>query len=158
MNKLQMHLQLRPSMRLRHAVMIAFALFATACGSDTLTGPEDFEMAHMRWSQRGPESYTITVNFSCYCSIPAGPVDVTVRDGVVTSRRYVASGAEVSAANAQAFPSVDELFDSVGAALRANKQPFELEFDAQWGYPSRVAIDNPALDAPATNVSNLRAQ
>lgn len=159
MNKLQMHLQLRPSMRLRHAVMIAFTLFATACGSDTLTGPEDFEMARMRWSQRGPESYTITVTYSCFCAVP-GPrmVDVTVRNGTVVTRRDVASGADIPAASARTFPSVDELFAQLDDVIRADEQPFELKFDARFGYPTRVALDNPTLDAPLTILSNLRAQ
>lgn len=59
--------------------MLAGSLIGS-CGSDQLTGPEDFEMARRRWAQHGPSSYTITVNYSCYCpmDIP-GPVDVPKR-------------------------------------------------------------------------------
>lgn len=137
---------------------MALLMFAGGCGSDQLTGPEDFATARMRWMQNGPSSYTITVNYSCYCPLDIpGPVDVTVRSGIVTSRRFVGLGTEVPASYADVFPSVDELFDEVQQALREHIRPHELKFDRTLGFPTRVAIGDPALDAPVTTTSNLRA-
>ncbi|MEO7363189.1 MAG: DUF6174 domain-containing protein [Gemmatimonadaceae bacterium] len=143
----------------RRTFLATIMIAVTACGSDELTGPDGLGVARARWADRGPSSYTITIQRSCEClRESSGPVEVTVRDGVVTSRRYTYDSSEVSSSYALLFPSVDELFRIVDNELRRGTKLFELKFDAKLGYPTRVAIDNPAVDGPVTSVSNLRAQ
>ena len=141
------------------AIGAVLLLNAVACGS-TATGPGiGLITARARWAQQAPAAYSMTMSRSCEC-LPemSGPVVVLVRNGVVESRRYVASGAEVSAAYAALFPTVDELFATIDAAVRSGVRPLAVQYDATLGYPTRVAIGDPAVDAPVTVISSLEAR
>ena len=79
---------------------------------------------------------------SCECTPEmTGPVRVVVENGVVLARRYTATGATVAAALANAFPSVEGLFDFIEDAQRQNAFRLEVSYDAALGYPTLIAVD-----------------
>jgi len=101
----------------------------------------------------------MTISNSCEC-LPgtSGPVVVTVRNGVVTSRRYVGTGAAVAASFAGAFPAVEGLFALVDAAVRSGTRPLDVRYHATFGYPTRIVMGDPAADGPVTSVSDFRSE
>jgi hypothetical protein len=85
-------------------------------------------------------------------------VTVVVRNGAVESRRYVSSGATVSAEYAQVFPAVEGLFTLIDDAIRNGTKPLTTQYHPTLGYPTRIALGDPAVDAPLYLVSNLTAR
>jgi hypothetical protein len=67
-------------------------------------------------------------------------VRIEVRDAVVQSRSYVATGAPVDAKWADLFPSIDGLFVTIEDAGRRAER-MDADYDGQLGYPRRVSID-----------------
>jgi len=136
--------------------MLAVLLSGGACNSGT--GPAgELASARSRWSRLAPPSYTMTVSRTCEC-LPemSGPVLVTVRNGVVESRQYVRSGAAVSDQYVAIFPGIDGLFAIIDDAVRNGTQPLKVEYDASLGYPTRIELGDPAVDAPVYIVSGLQ--
>lgn len=148
--------------RFRRSILVALGFAAlplgtSACGSDSLTGAEQFQLSRARWAERGPASYTVTISRSCEC-IATGPVDVVVRSGAVVSRRDSRTGVDVPANLVGAYPSVDEMFAAIASGLQTDPKIFDLQFDPVLGYPRRYSFGDPGLDAPVVIVSNFRAE
>lgn len=128
--------------RLVRAVAATMGMLAlVSCSS--LAGPRaDLAEARVRWSQRGPSSYVMTVVRSCECTpLMTGPVMVTVQNGVVVSRTYTSSGAAVTADYASLFPAVDGLFDSIATLHREDPYDIDVSYDAALGYPVSISVD-----------------
>jgi hypothetical protein len=129
-----------------------------ACGS--ATDPESaLDEARSRWAQRAPASYSVIVTRSCEC-LPgaAGSVLVSVRNGIVESRQYLWTGTAVAAVYANAFPAVEGLFSLIDEAVRNGTKPLEARYDASLGYPTRIALGDPAVDAPLYAMSEFRTK
>ena len=142
----------------RSAVLaVALALAGSGCREGP-TGPEaGLAAARARWARRGPGAYTITVFRLCLCPRETSePVAVTVRRGAATIRVYAGSGAPVPAQYADAFPTVDALFAMIEAGARAGTRPIQASYNASLGYPTRVAVGDPATDAPVYVANELR--
>lgn len=134
-------------------------LSAAACNSGSTAPTSQLAAARARWERVGPASYTYTIMRSCECTPEmSGPVSVSVRSGVVESRQYTPSGASVATQYADAFPAVEGLFALIDQAIRNGTKPLTVEYDPTLGYPTRIALGDPAVDAPLYVVSDLRAR
>jgi len=145
----------RVSVGVTLAAMIA-VLSAGACGNGTAPS-EELAAARSRWQRSGPASYTVTIRISCECTQEmAGPVVVTVRNGTVESRSYVPSGAAVSSQYVGSFPAVEGLFALIEKAMRDGTKPLVAHYHPSLGYPTRIELGDPAVDAPMYLVSDLQ--
>ncbi len=149
-------------MRLRtRSDLVVFATMLTLVGGGCRgpgTDPESSLMtSRARWARLAPPAYAFTLHISCEC-LPemSGPVRISVRDGAVESRQYVQSGAAVSAAYAESFPAIEGLFAKIEQAVRDGTRPLEVRYDATLGYPLRIVIGDPAVDAPVFTVSDFQ--
>jgi hypothetical protein len=135
------------------AAGVTMALSAGGCGAST-SPVAGHSAARARWERGAPASYTMTVSRSCEC-LPemSGPVAVVVRDGTVESRHYVRSGTAVTAEYAALFPTVEGLFALVDAAAREGVTPLEVRYDVALGFPTYIALGDPAIDSPVYTVS-----
>ena len=88
----------------------------------------------------------------------SGPVIVAVRNGIVESRQYTPSGTAVSAQYAELFPAVEGLFAIVADAIRNDTRSLSVQYDLTLGFPTRIALGDPAVDAPVYVMSDLRAR
>ena len=138
--------------------MVASALTGGACSSGTAPAGE-LEAAKSRWERSAPGSYTVTIARSCEC-LPemTGPVVVTVRNGVVDSRQYVRSGAAVTTSYVSLFPGVDGLFAIIEDAIQNGTRRLVARYHPTLGYPTRIELGDPAVDAPVYVVSDLEPQ
>lgn len=100
------------------------------------------------WTAEGPSDYALEVRRVCEC-LPeeSRPGRVTVENGVVLSRTYVATGEPVSEEYAWAYPSVEEAFDQIHLLLTPQDRPtlglfpdVEAEYDRLLGYPTEIRI------------------
>ena len=80
-----------------------------------------------------------------------------MRSKTVESRVYTSSGAAVSAQYAPVFPSVEELFAMIDAAIRRGAS-VQVKYDPTLGYPTRFAEGDPAVDAPLWVLSDFSAR
>jgi Family of unknown function (DUF6174) len=135
-----------PSSRIRTLAM-ALALGLGACKS-SVTGPvSELAAARARWSSVAPTTYSVVIARSCEClQAAAGPVLVTVRNGVAQSRQYTQTGAPVTGSLSERFPTVEGLFAVIDAAIRDRIQPMQVEYDPALGYPTRVFIGDTSAD------------
>ena len=138
---------------------LAWLVLVAACSSGS-TGPSDsLAAARARWARNAPTAYSYTIQRSCEClAESAGPVTVVVRNGTVESRQYVSSGASVTAEYAPIFPAVEGLFTIIDDAIKNGTKPLTTQYDPTLGYPTRIALGDPAVDAPLYLVSNLTAR
>ena len=144
------------------SLRLAVAVVLAAACTDSLAPVGEQASARLRWASRGPSAYTYTVERGCYCLTEAiGPVDVTVRAGVVESRRYTRTGADVPAQFAELFPNVEGLFARVDSARIRNAASLRVEYHPELGYPTRIDIDfveQMADDEIFWRASGLRAR
>jgi hypothetical protein len=145
--------------RARTSIAFAGLIVLAACGSSS-TGPADsLSAARARWARNAPTAYSYTIQRSCEClAETAGPVTVVVRNGAVESQQYVATGAAVSAQYAPIFPAVEGLFTIIDNAIKNGTKPLTTQYDPTLGYPTRIALGDPAVDAPLYLVSDLRVR
>ena len=145
--------------RARKTLALGWLALLAGCGANS-TGPADsLAAARARWERNGPSAYSYTIQRSCECTAEmAGPVTVVVRNGAVESRQYVSSGATVAAQYASSFPAVEGLFTLIDDAIRNGTRPLTTQYDPTLGYPTRIALGDPAVDAPLYLVSNLTAR
>ena len=140
------------------AAALVMVLGAAACGSSTAPS-DDLAAARSKWSRLGPPSYTMTIRVVCECTAEmAGPVVVEVKNGSVASRTYVPAGRPVSAEYFASFPTVEGLFALVENAIRADTKPLVAQYDSALGYPTRIELGDPAIDAPMYVVSDFQVR
>lgn len=147
-------------MRRRTFITTAVAAVALAIGGcrETTSPGESLAFARARWLARGVASYDMVLGKACEC-VPgtSGAVAISVRDGVVISRTYL-NDAPVPPEYAEAFPTVPELFEIIGAAVQAGTHPLDVRYDPVYGYPIRAGLGNVAADAPLYTISNFVAR
>jgi hypothetical protein len=74
---------------------------------------------------------------------------------VVVSRQYIPSGAAVTAQYADIFPTVEGLFTIIETAIANGTKPLSVAYHPTFGYPTRIALGDPAVDAPLYIVSDF---
>lgn len=112
-------------------------MIAAACHDVTAAAA-----ARAQWDANQPAAYAFTMQRLCFCPPDiTRPVVVTVRNGVVESRKYEDTGAEVAGQFTQLFPAVEGLFAIVDDAVTRKADTIDADYDQSRGFPVRVAID-----------------
>ena len=133
--------------------VLSLPVFAVAIfGVATCSGPTDvrtvYSDAQAWWAAEGPPDYALEVRRVCEC-LPeeSQPARITVEDGVVVSRAYVATGEPVPEAYAWAYPSVEEAFELIYFHLTPQERltpghfpDVEADYDPLLGYPTEIRI------------------
>lgn len=130
------------------ATLALVPLLGAAC-TVLSTGPlAGLDSARARWARGGPAAYSFTLARGCEC-LPemSGPVAIVVRNGTVTARHYVRSGAAVDSGHAASFPAIEGLFEIIEKEIRAGTKPLDVRYDAALGYPTRIVAGNVSVDA-----------
>lgn len=131
-----------PMPHLARALVLSTVAVTLAACRGTTAPDRELRAAQVLWNQRGPASYDITVSLSCECTNEmTGPVVVSVRDGLVTSRTYVSTGATVGLSYAEHFLTVEGLFRKIDDARSRNPASLEVRYDPAFGFPSLISID-----------------
>jgi hypothetical protein len=128
-------------------------------GCDSPTGPDRgvlvrTALAEARWLETRPARYVMEQGRGCECTPEmSGPVRARVEqmyyagplprypDEYIAEATYVATAEPVTAEYLPNFRTVPELFALIREAFAADAAVVVAEFDAQYGYPTLVAVD-----------------
>lgn len=131
----------------RRGSLLALAAVA-ACGDGTGPGGRDAlrlvgELA--KWQSERPSSYRYDFHRSCFClaSVTA-PVRLSVTGAAVTEVVSLATAPSWPYAvslDPQYYPTVEQLFEVIAEAIRADVYRLEVDYDEALGYPRRIVID-----------------
>ncbi len=141
-------------------VWLAVSVLAVLAGCST--GPdrdEAFLAAKARWASKNIASYEIVVRRTCFCATVES-VKVTVVNGQVTSRVFIATGDAVPANLVEYYPGVPGLFDIVEDGYD-RAASINVTFDPEYGFPSLTVIDyigNAIDDEVAISATGFAAQ
>ncbi|MEO8621581.1 MAG: DUF6174 domain-containing protein [bacterium] len=135
------------SMTRQSALGFTFALtLLGGCRDITGSTVAQLASARERWAANGPASYDFTISLSCFCATDAlRPVVVVVNNGVVQSRKYADTGADVSPPFSKAYSPIEELFGIVEDAQARNAAQLDVTYDPARGYPASIDIDYVAM-------------
>lgn len=122
--------------------LITLLLLALSCADPT--GNEvplsELEQNQERWAQHNISTYEYRLQRLCFCGF-VDPVDVTVRDGIITAVVVVDSQEELEPSMFEQFYTVDGLFQVVQDALDGEAHSIVATYDPEFGYPVDIAID-----------------
>lgn len=124
----------------RAAALVVVALVG-AC-SDPLDAERDaFRVARSRWERASVEDYAFDYQHFCFC----GPdelrqVRIMVYADEVSSATYVDTG-EPTQRPPGDLPTVDDLFEVIGGAIRRDAFSLTATYDEELGYPTGASID-----------------
>lgn len=129
--------------RLRPAALVAAAplLMGVACAKGPLDGERSsLAAAEARWKASGPRDYTFDIRRMCFCPfVPT--LRVVVRGSEPVSAVDATTGAPVDTALFRDLLTVDRVFAHLRDILDRRPAKFDVEYDAQLGYPRRADLD-----------------
>jgi hypothetical protein len=100
----------------------------------------DAESAQARWQRSGPDDYTFTVRYSCFCAT-YGAWRVDVEDGKVVGTRPLLDERPAGSRPNESRRPVDELLADAVRAEAGEAATIDAEYDPDTGVPTRVSID-----------------
>jgi hypothetical protein len=138
----------RPRARaLSRVLLVGAAVLLAACDgslspSQLRATRSELNVARRRWTAQGPARYRYRFQYLCFC--PASlvtPVEIEVRDGRVASVVDPTTGQPPPASPGRPTPTVEELFAVVEAALDADVDWLDVQYDIVLGYPAVIRVD-----------------
>jgi hypothetical protein len=138
---------------MRTLLLSMIGLIACSTPSLTLEG-------RTLWASKNLSSYTYTLQRSCFCPEEyTKAMRLEVRNGALTSVKYVDSAADVPAQMQPTVFKIEAFFDLIDSTL-ASGTVENLAFDATFGFPTQMNLDPipmAADDETAYSLSNLKA-
>jgi len=123
-----------------HLVTLLAVLYSCADPTGNPVPRTELEQNQERWAQQNISTYTYRFQRVCFCGL-VDPVDVTVRNGVITAVVVADSQEELDPSMFAQFYTVDGLFQVVQDALDGDAHSVVVAYHPQFGYPVDVAID-----------------
>jgi hypothetical protein len=124
----------------RHLITLLAVLYGCGDPTGNQVALSELEQSRERWAQQAISTYTYRVQRICFCAF-VDPVDVTVRDGHITSIVVTSSQEELDPSMFSQYYTVDGLFEVVRDALDRDAHSVVVAYDTEFGYPVDVAID-----------------
>ena len=97
--------------------------------------------AFERWQASGLRDYVVEQRRVCFCALPTGFVRLTVRDNRIVGGVDLATTQPVPPQALQSYQTVDEMFAWLRDVTGRNPARLAIDFDARFGYPSRIDLD-----------------
>jgi Family of unknown function (DUF6174) len=94
------------------------------------------------WTSKNFTSYTYTFQQSCFCPVEyLKAMRLEVRNGALTSAKYLDSGLEVPANFRPTTFKIEAFFDLIDSTQAKGGTVENLEFDPTFGYPTKMKLD-----------------
>ncbi len=94
-----------------------------------------------RWQAYGLKNYSIEQKRVCFCRFPHGFVRLTVEDNKITGGIDLTTNQPVPPETLQYYQTINELFAWIKEAQALNPVRLEIEYNARFGYPEKIAFD-----------------
>jgi hypothetical protein len=132
-----------PMRRTIVVTVLAAGLAAAGCNNPTESRLDTLDANRAKFTALIGANYTFVMQRSCFCVDEVRePALVTVRGGAIVGVTRVATGAPAAA---EGYKTVAELFDYLEHALQGrrsgNVAEVRVSFDAQYGYPNDIWVD-----------------
>jgi hypothetical protein len=133
-----------------NALIAVLGLSLLACGTSTEPANGAFvddrpatraalQQARGHWNSLGITDYQYAFQRSCFCAPDfRAPVRIEVRQGQVAEVASVETG---QARPTEGYPTVEDLFARLQAALDSGAENVQVAYDPGLGYPTRFFID-----------------
>ncbi|WP_293995312.1 DUF6174 domain-containing protein [Sphaerotilus sp.] len=102
--------------------------------------PHTFSVARQAWTSLALPAYRFTLATACFC-ITESEIEVTVRDGKVSSAVYVDTRTSVSPERLLALPTLTVLFDIGNDAYARHAAEVRFAPNARYGFLESIYID-----------------
>jgi hypothetical protein len=141
-------------------LMLAATVPVASCFSATQENVQvsDLEANRAKWQQAGIKNYRYTFQIGCFCTPDTVvPRSIEVRDGKVKSATR-ADGKTDSAEMKRVYGDMEYVFGLIERAEGAKSEKVAVNYDPQFGYPTRISIDYRATmqdDEVSYTVSNF---
>jgi hypothetical protein len=113
------------------------------------------------WTSKNLTSYSYTLQQSCFCPVEyTKAMRLELRDGALTSAKYVDSGLDVPANFRPKTFKIEAFFDLIDSTRAKGGTAENLEFDGTFGYPTQMNLDPIPLaadDEISYKLSDLKA-
>jgi hypothetical protein len=94
------------------------------------------------WNSKNLSSYSYTLQRLCFCLTDfTKAIKLEVRNGALTSVKYVDSGADVPDNIRPNIFKVESFFDLIDSTEAKGGKVDGLKFDATLGYPTQISLD-----------------
>jgi hypothetical protein len=127
------------------SLLFVIIILGSACGS---SADSELERNEKLWQSQNLTNYDFTMERQCFCPTDwRGPVNITVRNGKVTSVTYVSNGQTADTEKFGDVDTIEELFGIIRDAYEG-KNSFEqkaetvnVTYHPEKGYPLTILID-----------------
>jgi hypothetical protein len=101
-------------------------LVIAGCSDPLAPTANEMEANLMKWRSLGIGAYRYEYRVNCFCGGPGvEPVGIVVQDTSALA----------------SYPTIDDLFDVIAAAIEGKAHSIRAEYDTHYGYPTDVFID-----------------
>jgi hypothetical protein len=135
---------------LKGIAILLVAALATSCGGgSTDDAPQtdttaqrlaELQAQRSKWEASAAANYQYTFSLSCFCAF-AGPYQVTVQSGKVSSAVYQGEGGATVSSLYTPTSTLSDLFDIAAEAISSHAAVVSYEVDPQYGHITGLYID-----------------
>ena len=120
--------------------LISLHVCFAAC-EHSIADYSDIADPRARWQAYGFKNYSIEQKRICFCPPPHGFVRLTIKDDKIVDGMDLTTGRILSKEQWQYFQTVDELFEWIATTRAMNPARLDVEYNAIFGYPEKIAVD-----------------
>ena len=101
---------------------------------------QELEENRQIWRSQSSENYQYIYQQQCFCTPPSNtPLKVSVKNDKITEVINLTNNQTITAL---IFPkTIEELFNIIEQAIKRDADEILINYDASFGYPTRIAID-----------------
>ena len=147
-------------MNVQNRVIVGVALFMLLLFScSAYRQANELKQNQSLWMEQKASSYKYTFRHGCFCSPETtDPVFIEVRNGEQISITRPTK-TTLKPQGFEQYGTIEKLFELVQSTINSNPYELTVEYNRQYGYPSRISINpnkNVADDEDSYTVSNFQ--
>jgi Family of unknown function (DUF6174) len=113
-----------------------------ASNSEQTDITSQLQIAEAKWQQTQPAHYVYRLQPSCYCPQEyTKAIEIEVLNGLVQHATLPPSGTMLASERKNNALTVNDLFALIHKAIGKKAAKITVQYDAQYGYPTSIAID-----------------
>jgi hypothetical protein len=94
-----------------------------------------------RWQAYGLKNYSIEQKRICFCAFPHGFVRLTIKNNKIVEGVDLSNQQPLPQETLQYYQTIDEVFAWIEETKTMNPARLEVEYNARFGYPAKIAFD-----------------
>ncbi len=131
-----------PRLRGVWRILCGLTLVIAGCSDPLAPTANELQVNLMKWRSLGIGAYRYEYRLNCFCGGPGvEPVGIVVQDDSVVTATILETQEAVDTSALAGYPTIDDLFDVIAAAIEGKAHSIRAEYDTHYGYPTDVFID-----------------